>query len=176
MIMADVLKIVLLIVGAQIVFISCWLAAEALFPTLVESARERYRSHPIRISLMGVLALAPLGVLGAALANAPNPAFKLAGAMVLSVPFLLGLLGSAGLSLHVGYGLPSMADERQPWLRVLRGGIVLVFVFLLPFIGWFFLLPWTLVSGLGAAVSAMWSQRKQASPPVTLVEAQGIVG
>lgn len=176
MIMADVLKIVFLIVGAQIVFVAYWLAAEALFPALVEAARKRYQSRPIRISLLGALALAPVGFLGAALAAAPNPAVKLAGAAVLSLPVLLGLLGSAGFTLHIGYGLPSAADEQQPWRRVFRGGIVLVCVFLLPVIGWFFILPWTLVSGLGAAVSAIWSQWKQARPPVTLVEAPGIAG
>ena len=35
MIMADVLKIFLLVVGALIVLVSYWLAAESLFPRLV---------------------------------------------------------------------------------------------------------------------------------------------
>ncbi len=38
MIMADVLKILLIIVGILTIYVSYWLLAEALFPALVERA------------------------------------------------------------------------------------------------------------------------------------------
>lgn len=49
----------------------------------------------------------------------------------------------------------------MPW--VLRGGIVLVPTLLVPLLGWFLLLPWTLVSGFGAALLA-WRSRRVAAP------------
>jgi hypothetical protein len=37
---------------------------------------------------------------------------------------------------------------------------VLSFTFLLPVIGWFIVMPWTLVSGLGAAVCGMFQKHR----------------
>ncbi len=64
-------------------------------------------------------------------------------------------MGSAGLGDRIGVGLPSAGDATQPWRRLLRGGTVLSLTFLLPIVGWVGVLPWTLVSGVGAAVLAM---------------------
>ena len=72
------------------------------------------------------------------------------GITLMVVPGMLGLAGSAGLTLRIGAGLPSPRDEREPWRRVLRGGILLAFSFLLPVVGWFIIPIWVLVSGFGA--------------------------
>jgi hypothetical protein len=72
-------------------------------------------------------------------------------------------MGSAGLCDRIGAGLPGDTDARQPWRRVLRGGIVLSFAFVLPVIGWFVLLPWTLVSGVGASLGSL--RRRRATAP-----------
>lgn len=163
MIMADVLTYFLLIVGIMMVFVSYWLAAEALFPDMVVRARAQY-NRPVRITLIGLALVVPVVVVVALCFMVKNPAFQLLGVTCIAVPVMLGLLGSSGLSQRIGIGLPSLVDEGQPWRRVLRGGIVLVLTFLLPFVGWFFLLPLTLVSGLGAAVLS-WSPRNKAVPP-----------
>jgi len=151
MIMADILKILLVVVGILLIYISYWLLAEALFPRLVKNASSEY-GRPIRITLLG-LAVALLPVLtGLALAKTPNPVFKFIGLTFLVVPGLLGLAGSAGLTYRIGVGLASPIDETQPWRRVLRGGIVLALSFLLPFVGWVIIPLWVLVSGLGAFI------------------------
>ena len=138
MIMADILKIFLLIVGLLTVYVSYWLVAQALFPGLVERARQHY-GKPVKITLIGLAAALPPFVLGALIAKLPNPMLKLAGVTLMVLPALLGLVGSAGLIARIGDGLPSPADERQPWRRVLRGGILFALTFLLPFVGWFVL-------------------------------------
>lgn len=166
MIMADILKIFLLIVGLLTVYVSYWLVAQALFPAVVERAREQY-SRPVRITFVGLLAAALPVVLGAIISNLPNPALKLTGVTLMVVPALLGLIGSAGLTLRIGAGLPSPLDEAQPWRRVLRGGILLSLTFLLPFVGWFVLPIWALVSGFGAIILSVQDLRKQRGiPPV----------
>lgn len=163
MIMADVFKILFLIVGTLIVFVSYWLASAALFPALTSNARRRYQAHPVRITFLGLAVTAPSVLLSAILLQSPNPAFKLTGAVCVSLTVLFGLLGSTGLSQRIGYGLPALADEQQPWRRVLRGGSVLALTFVLPVIGWFLVLPWTLVSGVGAAVASLRSDRAAAA-------------
>jgi hypothetical protein len=160
--MADVLQITLLIVGTLMVFISYWLAAESLFPRMVEQARQQYSAHSIRITLIGLVVIAPLWFLGIVLTQGGKPVIGIA---LMGIPWLLGMLGSAGLTQRIGSGLPSALDQTQPWRRQLRGGIVLSLTFLLPFIGWFFVLPWTVVSGLGGLVVAMFTRKKQ-TPPV----------
>lgn len=175
MIMADILKIFLLIVGLLTVYVSYWLVAHALFPAMVERAKHHY-GKPVKITLIGLAAAALPVIGGAAISNLPNPALKLLGVTLMLIPALLGLVGSAGLVLRIGEGLPSPADEQQPWRRVLRGGILLALTFLLPFVGWIVLPLWALVSGFGAFLLSVRENRKSAdaAPPVIhLNPAQG---
>jgi len=178
MIMADILKIFLLIVGLLTVYVSYWLIAQALFPRLVERARERY-GQPVKITLIGLAAAALPVLLGVIIANLPNPALKLTGVTLMLIPALLGLVGSAGLTLRIGTGLPSPADAQQPWRRGLRGGILLALTFLLPFVGWIVLPVWTLVSGFGAFILSVkaGNPTADASPSsVSLAPAPEAVG
>jgi hypothetical protein len=155
MIFADVFKYLLLVVGTLIVFVSYWLLAISLFPAMVERSRVAYGHRPIRLTIIGALAALPLLTIGAGLMNgAPNAVLKIVGAALASLPILLGLLGSAGLSERIAHGLMHADDARTPWRRSLRGGLVLSFTFLLPIIGWFIVLPATLLSGLGVMLTA----------------------
>jgi len=151
MIMADILKILLIIIGILTIYVSYWLLSEALFPALVEGASRQYRT-PFKITFVGLGAAVLPVVLGLVLAHTPNPLVKLIGLTLVVVPALLGLAGSAGLTLRIGAGLPSPADQTQPWRRVLRGGILLACSFLLPVVGWIILPLWVLVSGFGALI------------------------
>jgi len=173
MIMADILKIFLLIVGLLTVYVSYWLIAQALFPELVERARHHY-GRPVKITLIGLgAALLPF-VIGAAISELPNPILKLTGVTLMLIPAMLGLVGSAGLISRIGAGLPSPADERQPWRRVLRGGILFALTFLLPFVGWFVLPIWALVSGLGAFILSVGERRRaipETPPAINLTPA-----
>ena len=165
MIMADILKIFLLILGGVLIFISYWLASEALFPGLVERARDQYR-RPWKLTFAGLAMCAPL--LGLALAASKfgnNPLMNIAALFLLGIVLFGGLAGSAGFAKRIGAGLPSPLDDAQPWRRVLRGGIVLVLTFLLPFIGGLGLSIWSLVTGFAAFVFAV-REAKQANPVV----------
>ena len=154
MILADIVMWFLIIVGLLLAFNSYWLASAALFPAMVGRTHAAY-TRPIRVLLVGAVLAVPLIFLGAAIASAPNPVVKLLGLAIISIPILVGLVGSAGLSQRIGQGMGSSLDERQPWRRVLRGGVVLSLLFLFPFLGWFVVLPATLLSGFGAAALAL---------------------
>ena len=162
MIMADVLKIFLIVLGTLIVLVSYWLAAESLFPRLVARAQEQYRTRPIRITLLGALIGTPVVTLGLGLLQAGSAPTKVIGFLLVTTASFGGLAGSAGLCRRIGTGLPSPADATQPWRRVLRGAVVLALISLLPFAGWFLVLPLALASGLGAALSAGWALRRVA--------------
>ncbi|MEM7356594.1 MAG: hypothetical protein AAF657_37610 [Acidobacteriota bacterium] len=167
--MADVLKIFLLVVGTQIVLVAYWLAAVALLPKVVDRAGEVYRRHPWRSVLIGAALGGPIVVLGFGLLQAGSAPVKVLGFLMVSAATLGGLLGSAALCRRLGAGLPSPIDSTQPWRQVLRGGIVLVLTFLLPFLGWFLILPVTLASGLGTVLltAAIRLRRRAAAPRVS---------
>lgn len=175
--MADVLKILLIVLGILLIYVSYWLLAEALFPALVERASHQY-SKPARITFAGIaVAIWPV-ILGLMLSKMPNPLLKLLGITLVVVPAMIGLAGSAGLTLRIGTGLRSPLDDAQPWRRVLRGGIVLAFSFLLPVVGWVVLPLWVLVSGFGALVLCWMEQRRDRvlAPPPPAIPATQVPG
>ncbi len=172
MIMADILKIVFIVIGILAIYVNYWLLAEALFPALVERASRQY-AHPAKLTLVGLAtAIVPV-VAGFILANQANPLTKIVGLTLVIVPGMIGLAGSSGLALRIGIGLNSPLDATQPWRRVLRGGVVLSCSFLLPVVGWVILPLWVLVSGLGAVVLALKEQKAQfpSAPKAELVPA-----
>ncbi|MBA3710340.1 MAG: hypothetical protein H0W83_16140 [Planctomycetes bacterium] len=160
MIMADVLTWFLIISGIYLVVVAYWLAAVALFPASVERCRDLYGRRSVAASLVGAAALVPLAALGAITAAIPHPLISGTLLVIALVPVLMALVGSAGLALRIGSGLAGSTAEGMPGRNVLRGGGVLGLTFLLPFIGWFVVLPWALISGLGVALLAMRSTRR----------------
>ncbi len=161
--MADILKIVLIVLGILTIYVSYWLLAQALFPRLVERASAHY-TKPFKITFLGLAGAFIPVVLGLLLAKVPNPLLKIVGLTLVILPAMLGLAGSAGLTLRIGAGLPAPIDEAQPWRRVLRGGIVLACCFLLPVVGWVVLPIWLLVSGLGAFILCARENKARVTP------------
>lgn len=161
---ADVYKILYIILGFYAVIVSYWLAAGALFPALTRRANDNYGAHPTKTFLIGLLTLGPIQLLGWGLTRVPNPAVKIVGAIILLLSLLCAFIGSAGLALRIGEGLKAEIDERSPWCQNLRGSLVLGLTFNLPLLGWFVVLPATLISGFGAFVL---SRRAPALEPAT---------
>jgi len=158
MIMADVLTWFFIVVGTYLVLVCYWLTSFALFPRVVDGCRQRYGRGPVVATLTGLAILVPLYILGIAAVRAlPHPPANILKVLLMS-PLLLAFLGSAGLALRVGEGLGAPTEDGRAWRHVLRGGLVLAPTFLVPFFGWFVLLPWVLVSGFGAAVLTLSSR------------------
>ena len=158
MTIADVLRILLLILGVMLVFQAYWLFGTALFPRLIGQARDRYKT-PIRTTLIGLAVVVPTFFIGFVwLGQKDGDIFNVfngIGLVIGVVPLMLGAIGSAGLCQLIGLGLPAPGDQSQNWRRVWRGGWVLNFCYLLPFAGWFVILPWSIISGCGAFVTSL---------------------
>lgn len=150
MIMADVLMWFLIVAGAYLAFVSYWLASAALFSGFVEECSKRY-ARPWRPAGLGLAVVLPAVVLGVAAANhAPH---EIVGAVLkgaLLSLILPALVGSAGLALRIGTGLSGA--EAPLVRRALRGAAILPPMFLPPFLGWFIVLPFVLVSGFGVTL------------------------
>jgi hypothetical protein len=153
--LADVFTVLFSVLGTLAVMVGYWLFAAGLFPAFVERCSERIGTRPVRTTLTGALTLVPLLVLGLLVASkAGNGAVKLLGLALVLCLFIAALLGSAGLALRIGTGLPSARDTAEPWRRVFRGGVVLGLTFVLPFAGTFVVLPLALFAGFGALLAS----------------------
>ncbi|MEN8785139.1 MAG: hypothetical protein ABF379_12315 [Akkermansiaceae bacterium] len=160
--MADVLLWTFVILGLFVITVAYWVAAVGLAPGLVERSCERFGSSPWKSFLIGTAIGVPGIGIGLAIANGGPPTIKVFGILVVLLVFLLGLYGSAGLCLKIGKGLVNPLDEAQPWLRVKRGGIVLGLTIIFPVLGWFFVFPVSILSGIGAAFLG-WRDGKKVS-------------
>ena len=73
-----------------------------------------------------------------------------------SLYFVYASAGMAGLATCIGLRLTSPADSERPWRATLRGGIVLELAYLLPILGWFLILPVSIIAGSGAVSLALF--------------------
>jgi hypothetical protein len=141
-----------------------WLLMRALFPGAVGRSRDRIASNPVACFFLGLL---PAGLLfggAAVLANVGGAGGKAVAFLLIVAGVLLGGVGLAGFSAVVGDRLPSAADAGRPWRGLVRGAVCLELSFLLPFIGWFGVLPIALTTGLGAAVLSLVAPAAPAAP------------
>ena len=161
---ANVLLWFFLTLGFFLVFLSHWLVGASLFPDYVAQCAEQYR-RPFVAVLLGLLAMVVPIMIGVLIMNAVPPALKWIGLIIIGAPILAGLLGTAGLALRIGEGMPAPGDEAQPWKRVLRGGTALALTFLLPILGQILAIPLVLASGLGASLLTWMARRKVTPPP-----------
>src|SRR5260370_6918043 len=98
MIVADILMWFLLILGTYIVFISYWLASQALFPELADRCRQRIKAAPVKQALVGLGWTVPTAAAGIAFLNVPNPILKFVGAAVVFFLLFAGFAASSGLA------------------------------------------------------------------------------
>ena len=160
--LADVFTVVLVILGLLGVFVGVWLMATALFPARIERCGAQIGDAPLKCLLVGLVVMVPLiaagSFLGKVATNAPG---KCLSAAIIVSAILAALVGTAGLALRIGQGLPLARDHGEPWRRVWRGGVVLAISY-----GTVVLLPVTLVAGFGALVLSWFERVAPATPPL----------
>ena len=166
MIMADIFKILFPIVATLMSFVCYCLLFEGTFPSAVKRCSQTYHTRPIRTIALGMFLGIPSVVLALAFLNSGNPLGQFLGFSMIFFVISTAILGAAGLAGLIGHRLNSPQDVHQPWKRVYRGSIVLAITFLFPVVGWFLVLPVTLLSGFGAALIALMGRKKQPSTSI----------
>lgn len=175
MLMADTMSIFFVVLGMLLAFCGLWLMCRGLWPEAVEAAAQRcskriwpYFLAGIPLTLVMVVLTKVLFVLG--------PVGKIAGIGVVCLYMLQSHTGVSGLVTAIGGRLPSPLDEHSPWRATLRGGIALELTYLLPILGWFVVLPASIIVGTGAINVALLSKlRIQTTTQPSLVKDQGTV-
>ena len=164
MLMADTMSIFFVILGMLLAFSGLWLLCRGLWPQAVEAAAARcakrvwpYFLAGIPLTLVMLVLARTLFVLG--------PVGKFAAVAVVCFYMIQAHTGVSGLATAIGRRLPSPLDEHSPWRATLRGGIALELTYLLPILGWFVVLPASMIIGTGAVNMALLSRLRIQTQP-----------
>lgn len=162
MLMADTMSIFFVILGMMLALPGLWLLCRGLWPEAVAAAADRCRKGLWSSFLAGLPTTIVMVVLTKTLFNLLGPVGKIAGVGVVCLYMLQAHTGVSGLATSIGRRLLSPLDEQRPWRSTLRGGVVLELTYLLPILGWFVILPASIIIGSGAANLNLLSKLKLA--------------
>ena len=88
--------------------------------------------------------------------------FQLLGTLTILALVMWGFTGLAALARLLGIRLAEMGGHQdQPLVEMIVGAFVLSFALAFPLVGWFLLLPFGLIFGIGASVLSRFSRLSQ---------------
>ncbi len=169
MLMADTMSIFFVVLGVMLAFPGLWLLCRGLWPETVARSADRCYKGLWSSFFAGLPITVVMFLMSAALFNVLGGAGRIAGIAVICIYLLQAHTGISGLATSIGRRLASPIDEQRPWRATLRGGLVLELAYLLPVLGWFVILPASIIVGSGAANLALLSKLKLALFPGDLV-------
>jgi hypothetical protein len=157
---ANVWVAVFVHLGIILAAVSYFAVGAAMLPNITRRGAERLAERPVRTVLTGVAVSVPWVAASIVLLQLGGPLASL-GALVGLTWILLGLLGGAAVAQHVG-------QRGEGWQRVARGGGLIALTWVLPLIGWFFMLPLTLATGIACLIVG-WRTRVTTGPNTELI-------
>lgn len=149
MLMADTMAIFFVILGFSLAFPGLWLLCRGLWPRAVTEAAAICGKGLIKPFVAG-LPVTMAMIFLAAVSSKFGSGGKIAAAATVCLYLVIANCGVAGLVTMVGGRLASPVDSEQPWRVTLRGSIALMLASLLPILGWFVILPVSVIIGCGA--------------------------
>ena len=164
MLFGDVIAIGLSIAGFLLSLQGLWLVCLAMWPHRVARAAERCEQNGIKSFFVGILVTGGVVLASALLGKRLGTAGQLAGWAIGFLFLIYSGVGTAGLVTHLGKRLSSPADAERPWKATIRGGVALELAYLVPVLGWFGLLPLSMIIGAGAATLSFIGRREPATP------------
>jgi hypothetical protein len=156
----------LLILFGGVGLTSILIVISLLFPRLIKLATTVLEVRLGRSLFLGVINILFVGVVDGILVWLAQwiklPVVSgilviLAGLLTL-IAALLIFLGLASLANLLGH---LMGDVQNEFNAYLRGGLLLFLAGLTPFVGWFAFTPLALMTGLGAAIQTVFSQKEK---------------
>lgn len=160
--MNEVLWFFVLILMLTAALSGFFLVAEALFPARVEKTRSAAQCIPGRSLMVGAVNFLFFGVIALVLFSISDNASGLVRAIaMLPALFLAGILliglsfGLTGIVQLIG---ERILPEQSAWKRILWSTLALCLGSAIPVAGWFLLLPYIGLTGLGAFILSFFSK------------------
>ncbi len=159
--MADIYAIFGTLLALGISFPGMLTAIQLIFPEVVVRASDRWLYSPWRAFWMGAVLTVIIAVPTTILLAMPVGFAKFIGVMLILITLAAASLGAAGLAARMATrlhteGLESSASKTAAFVKA---AIALELAAVFPFIGWFLVIPLTLISSLGAAAFAILGWR-----------------
>jgi len=79
---------------------------------------------------------------------------------------------ASGFVTMIGERLASPADMGRPWRATVRGGVALELTYLVPIIGWFGVLPASMILGAGAMTMSLF--KRDRAPGAAVLESRNL--
>lgn len=160
MLVADVIMWFFVIVGICLAFPALWLLSRGLYPRQVENITDYLEKSLLKPFFVGLPIALVVFLLVAAMSSNKSPFMDIASILTLGAFLFYANVGVAGLATMIGRRLPSPVDAERPWKCTIRGGTALVLSFVFPLLGWFCILPFSLIIGAGALTVKLMAGRK----------------
>ncbi len=158
MLLADTMAIFFVILGLLIAFPSLWLLCSGLWPAFVSESCQLFEKGILKSFFIGIPVTAASVFIIAALGKLPASFGQIGGILSFSLLMLCAQSGLAGLAMLLGRRLKSPVDQERPWKGTLRGGVVLALSYLLPLLGWFLILPASVIIGIGSSARVCFNR------------------
>lgn len=161
MLLADTMAIFFVIVGLIITFPSLWLLCAALWPAFLERSCRAVEGGIWKSFFLGIPVAFVSVLIVVIVGKLPASFGQIGGILSFSILMLFAQVGVAGLACSIGSRLFSAGAGQPAWKATMRGGAVLVLSWLLPLVGWFLILPASIIIGAGTSLRACFSGKKQ---------------
>ncbi|MDH3944815.1 MAG: hypothetical protein OEV06_12040 [Anaerolineae bacterium] len=156
--MSDVYAIFGTLLALGIAFPGLLTAWRLLFPGKVAAAQRRVAATPWKTFFMGLgstlVALVPIFIL----ISIPVPFSRFLGAITIFGVLGFAAIGAAGIAAHMGaqMRISEKGETNSEIGAFVRGAVALELAAAFPLIGWLVVIPVTLITSLGASVSALF--------------------
>jgi len=171
MIMADVSAVFGTLLALGIAFPGLMLVLVMTFPALTERAEVRITRTPWKSFFLGAVALgfALIPVIG--MFNLPDSGAQFFGFVGLAILLAAASIGAAGLTRALGKRLATLGVSASAAGETVRGAVVLELAAVFPLVGWFIIIPITLITAFGATVFAIlrWQPKDRAEKPAPII-------
>ena len=164
MLMADTMAIFFVVLGFLLALPALWLLCSGLWPDAVFKSYTKTNRNLIKPFLAGIPVTGVVLLIAVAMKNVFAGLGNIGAGALVCLYVVYASAGVAGLTTTIGRRLKSPPDAEQPWRATLRGSIVLVLTYLLPILGWFVILPASMIIGAGAVTMSLFHLKPAQSP------------
>ncbi len=134
-------------------------------PQNAKRAENALANSPKKSLVVGIIGTA-LTVLGLVLFANPVGIIKLAGFVLSLFMGVVLIVGGAGIAQILGTRIGEMSGAKTSFGALVRGSLVHSFSMLFPILGWFLMLPLSIIFAMGAGYLAIVPQKRTAERPI----------
>lgn len=153
---------ILLSIYISISLIAMFLVVGVLFPGLLKNSREQFEKTPGRTFWLGLVNVLFIGAVFIGLIYLmENTKIQLILFLIIPIAALFSLGAIVGVSAVTQSIGIKLFPKHGPTKQAIYGALVSLLACLLPFVGWFLLSTYLVISGFGSVTISYYDWRKQ---------------